>query len=720
MPPLTEVCSCPRPDCRLLAPMRCAGSLFRVTAFFLMVLASTHAFGVSLDPVSLDSFKVEGRFASVEGQLASVKELEKGFNKGLFIQVIEEGRRLLTIKQNAPIKGIIAVSLAYQGKFDEGAAMLNEAEAAGEPSASLYRLLFSALSFRSKGDIEKSVEICQKAIDAAQHPVACLFIAEGAYTRKDYARALDYAAKAIAIEPEMAPAHLVRGSAYLALRQIQAASDSLRQAIAKDPRDLRPRIVLGQANADLGNYHATAAIYRDVLKLKPELHGVREQLALALLASDEIDEALKESEILLKDKSDSTVAHLCAARAHAWHDRQQEALKHLDQVIALTPDASAAHYLMGLCQFAQGGLDKARQRFEHALKLATDKSRPEVALAVLDLYAGKRSEAATKIEQALAGPNHKDDGRIHFVLGLISLDAKRWKEAKAHFQQSEPFVVHLENDLIDWEHLYDAASDKVAAELSRGAILLAENFPTAALKCFREAQRLNSSDVIALYLGANAAARLLQFDDAIRQLDQLIDILPWFWPAHFASAQVYLSQRNFDRAISSFEEVIKLDAGNEPSYIRLIELYRRQGREDEVERVCRALVRNVPTSVVGLNELAVLLTDRRDQLDAALEAARKAVAIEPENGSCLDTLGWVHYQRGSFREAAKPLRKAAALSPQSPVIRYHLGAALVKAGHKEEGVGHLRQSIALAPDSMAAKLAEGLLEKSNTTGSVGR
>ena len=91
-------------------------------------------------------------------------------------------------------------------------------------------------------------------------------------------------------------------------------------------------------------------------------------------------------------------------------------------------------------------------------------------------------------------------------------------------------------------------------------------------------------------LDIHTAARLLQFDDAIRQLDQLVDILPWFWPAHFASAQVYLSQRNFDRAISSFEEVIKLDAANEPSYLRLIELYRRQGREGEVELVCRGLV----------------------------------------------------------------------------------------------------------------------------------
>ena len=172
--------------------------------------------------------------------------------------------------------------------------------------------------------------------------------------------------------------------------------------------------------------------------------------------------------------------------------------------------------------------------------------------------------------------------------------------------------------------------------------------------------------------------------------------------------------------ISSFEEVIKLDAANEPSYLRLIELYRRQGREGEVELVCRGLVRNVPTSVVGFNELAVLLTDRRDQLDAALEAATKAVAIEPENGACLDTLGWVYYQRGSFKEAATPLRKGAALSPQSPVIRYHVGAALVKAGHIEEGIGHLRQSIALAPDSKTAKLAEGLLAESDTTGSVRR
>ena len=45
--------------------------------------------------------------------------------------------------------------------------------------------------------------------------------------------------------------------------------------------------------------------------------------------------------------------------------------------------------------------------------------------------------------------------------------------------------------------------------------------------------------------------------------------------------------------------------------------------------------------------------------EEAIELARRAVNIEPENPAYLDTLGWALFKQGRVEEAAAPLDKAA-------------------------------------------------------------
>ena len=68
----------------------------------------------------------------------------------------------------------------------------------------------------------------------------------------------------------------------------------------------------------------------------------------------------------------------------------------------------------------------------------------------------------------------------------------------------------------------------------------------------------------------------------------------------------------------------------------------------------------------------------------AEETARKAYGLAPENGSVVDTLGWILVQKGELEDGIDFLRKAVDLSSDSSEIRYHLAAGLAKNGVNEE------------------------------------
>lgn len=80
-----------------------------------------------------------------------------------------------------------------------------------------------------------------------------------------------------------------------------------------------------------------------------------------------------------------------------------------------------------------------------------------------------------------------------------------------------------------------------------------------------------------------------------------------------------------------------------------------------------------------------------------LPLASRAADLAPGRGDVIDTLGWVHYRRGAYAEAAKVLARAAELVPKNAVIHYHLGLELllVRRVSKKSTTGRLTVQLGL-------------------------
>ena len=92
-----------------------------------------------------------------------------------------------------------------------------------------------------------------------------------------------------------------------------------------------------------------------------------------------------------------------------------------------------------------------------------------------------------------------------------------------------------------------------------------------------------------------------------------------------------------------------------------------------------------------------LSVERKRNLDAALDWANRAVALQPKTAAFQDTLGSVRLARGEVDPAIAAFRMAVSLNPKNADFYYGLGQALAQKGSKTEGVEAFRKALSVNP-----------------------
>jgi len=85
--------------------------------------------------------------------------------------------------------------------------------------------------------------------------------------------------------------------------------------------------------------------------------------------------------------------------------------------------------------------------------------------------------------------------------------------------------------------------------------------------------------------------------------------------------------------------------------------------------------------------------------DEAIANWRKALELDPNDGSAETDLGMVLFETGHKEEGFEDLKKAVDMVPKFPEARSHFGLALAKMDRKDEAVEQFQKAIALNPKS---------------------
>ena len=121
----------------------------------------------------------------------------------------------------------------------------------------------------------------------------------------------------------------------------------------------------------------------------------------------------------------------------------------------------------------------------------------------------------------------------------------------------------------------------------------------------------------------------------------------------------------------------------------------------------------VPDQPLVLNYLGYSWIDQGKNLKQGMGLIEKAVALKPDDGYIVDSLGWAHFRQGNYKEAVRYLERAVELKPDDPVLNDHLGDALWRVGREREARFQWDQALSLKPEpedleKIKKKLESGL------------
>jgi tetratricopeptide (TPR) repeat protein len=255
-----------------------------------------------------------------------------------------------------------------------------------------------------------------------------------------------------------------------------------------------------------------------------------------------------------------------------------------------------------------------------------------------------------------------------------------------------------------------------------------------AIAAFEEARRLAPGDpAVAAYLAeANIAAK--KYAAAVEVVKAALASNPDDVRLIRIQAQALRQSGRADQGIALLEESVRKHADDPMAYIALAQLYTdaergaqavrvlqdaqtkfpedtsigfelgatldKQKKFADAEAAFKQVLARDPRNAATLNYLGYMLAERGERLEESVGYVKKALEIEPDNGSYLDSLGWAYYKADKLDLAEDSLRRAADQLRTNSVIQDHYGDVLLKLGRFDDAIAAFNRALSGDGDSI--------------------
>jgi tetratricopeptide (TPR) repeat protein len=430
-------------------------------------------------------------------------------------------------------------------------------------------------------------------------------------------------------------------SVFLAL--LLAAGVAPMRAYAQPPQPSQPAgetaayyFLLGRHYEGLGRFDEAVAAHKKAIELEPESAELRAELAGLYARQDKAIESLEMAEAALKRDPDNLEANRILGSIYAAFADQRQPLR---------PGDNPSQYMAR----AIAALERARRPDLFDIGL-------ELTLGRLYVQNGAFDKAIPLLQRVVADQPGYSDGAL--LLANAQDGAGRSADA----------VTTLETAVQNNPKFY------------RGFLRLAELYErqrqwTGAADAYAKAQTLN----MRAPLGGRRAAALINAGRPAEARDLLLKSVNAAKPGSEDPAELYLlaeahrALKELPAAEAAAQKILARDAGDVRGLHVMSQILQDKGDVRGAERTLRELIARDPLDGNALNSLGYMLAERGEKLDEAIDLLQRALKIEPDNPSYLDSLGWAYFQQGRVDLADAPLTNAAEQLKESSVVQDHLG-----------------------------------------------
>jgi tetratricopeptide (TPR) repeat protein len=358
--------------------------------------------------------------------------------------------------------------------------------------------------------------------------------------------------------------------------------------------------------------------------------------------------ALEESQAAITLAPEWPEAQLLHARTLLLAGRSAEALE-IASVLADQYDSAAIRLQFAELLLSAGETEQAESLLNEILRQNPGMPEAIRALAFLSLTEEDLVVARERFESLRANPDYRDE--TFYYLGRIAeLESDYFQATRSYARVTE-------------------GSRAVEAQIRTAAIMFDQmSDPENALRHLEEFGNANPRFAPEMLLArAELLLRMNRAEDAIALINVAIDNdgaiadqrLQFAHVTFYSTLmQTAIDRGDLEAAANWINEGLSRYPGNQNLLYSQARLLQEQGQLRRAVRMLEDLVDESPDNPVFLNALGYLLTDKLKRHEEARTYIQRALAMDPESGAILDSMGWVLFRLGEFDLALDYLERA--------------------------------------------------------------
>ncbi len=524
--------------------------------------------------------------------------------------------------------------------------------------------------------------------------------------------------------------HVARAQLAQRVGNLRFAEAELSKALTLDPKSVFAHVSSALLSWAKGATNEAEHSFRTAIQINPTDETVRYRLAIFLFRNGRLEEPKKLLDGIIHDAPERTGAWTLRAEIALTEKQYADCLRLINGALAQAPSDFDALLLQGRLQMAQ----KQPAEAVRLLGLLVD-SRPRSAEALFQLANAQllnqeiNPALASLARAAALDPNHIRAISLFAEINLARGQAPAAVTALADLTRRHPELVPAQLLLgrayamagrpDDALALYKALRTTIPRDpvvpYQIGLLLRLRGETAEAWKAFAESWNLapGQLDTLTQLVELDLAAKAP--DKALSMVQTQLERQPKSAFLWVLAAKVHAARQDREKAEVALQKAVELEPESAPAYLMLAELHLKTGSPkqsidnlddllrksptnlsaltlsgiihaglgnyDDAQRSYESALRINPNSVLLLNNLAYLLSEHRDRPEEAYVHAKKAHELAPDNTDISDTLGWIEYRRGHYREALQLLsevQEKLADRPEvgAPEAEAHLGLTL--------------------------------------------
>lgn len=377
--------------------------------------------------------------------------------------------------------------------------------------------------------------------------------------------------------------------------------------------------------------------------------------------------------------------------------RLKEAEEQLKKVITKAPKDFEGLYQYAFTKYKLGYADEVVTQLELNIKENPQFLQGKLLLGTIQMEKNDFKNSLANFQEVIAKSKSANITKMAYMaMGNYYIAQEQWNKAKIYYTQA---------NLKDPNN-YDIHFALAKIDIQLGNIKDAQNH-------LHQMQKINPSSAEAKVLQAGILVEQKNYDKAIEVYRDVLKTKEDDYQTRIELAKVFMEKDKYSDAMGELVQAYKYNADYFNTYFHMGIAARGLGDLAESERNLQKAIQLMPKYYKAHYELGVTHL-RKDDVKRGEESMKEALSINPTYMPALTGMGDYFYNNSSYNEASSYYQKALEAQPNQPELMLKLGKTYHEMGSEKKASALFQKIIQLNPKSSPIFYELGILFEENT------